>query len=345
MTVSSTAKLMSPEEIAVRAGEQIPFLLYPEPGVFAARALRLRQLAQGHAMADFLHFAAELAQAQHEQLSRSQPALTLPSQAQIEQAAQAGQALLAPARWPLDPVWREGLRALMHTLAARLAAGPAQAAVLGLVQASDSHLDLQAQRLLAGVMLGLDLATAPLIAAGLQLYWTQVLSQLQARYERDKVPNQLAPFGRIDDPLVCPCCASKPVASITRIGADGAGFRYLSCSLCAAQWHYVRVKCAHCQSTKGISFQGLLAEDGSTPEGAAAVQAECCSECGHYLKVVHMEKDQAVEPHADDLATLTLDLLVSDTGLIRHGLNLMLLFGDPESEGEAGNAPPDTKAH
>ncbi|MBY0236088.1 MAG: formate dehydrogenase accessory protein FdhE, partial [Burkholderiaceae bacterium] len=74
MTVSSTAKLMSPEEIAVRAGEQIPFLLYPEPGVFAARALRLRQLAQGHAMADFLHFAAELAQAQHEQLSRSQPA-------------------------------------------------------------------------------------------------------------------------------------------------------------------------------------------------------------------------------------------------------------------------------
>ena len=59
----------------------------------------------------------------------------------------------------------------------------------------------------------------------------------------------LPPFGRIDDPTLCPCCGSRPVASVERLGAEGA--RYLACGLCATQWHYVRIKCTHCQSTKG----------------------------------------------------------------------------------------------
>uniref|UniRef100_UPI0013D0BEAA formate dehydrogenase accessory protein FdhE domain-containing protein n=1 Tax=Klebsiella aerogenes TaxID=548 RepID=UPI0013D0BEAA len=64
MTATSQ-KILSPEEIAVRAGEQLTFLPLPEPGVFAERALRLRALAAGHAMGDFLRFVAELADAQH----------------------------------------------------------------------------------------------------------------------------------------------------------------------------------------------------------------------------------------------------------------------------------------
>jgi FdhE protein len=34
---------------------------------------------------------------------------------------------------------------------------------------------------------------------------------------------------------------------------------------------------------------------------------------------------------ADDLASLTLDLLVADEGYTRHGVNLLLLFGDDDS--------------
>ena len=60
------------------------------------------------------------------------------------------------------------------------------------------------------------------------------------------------------------------------------------------------------------------------------VQAEACSECGHYLKLVHADRDVMAEPVADDLATLTLDLLVAETGLQRHGVNLLLLFGESE---------------
>jgi FdhE protein len=41
-----------------------------------------------------------------------------------------------------------------------------------------------------------------------------------------------------------------------------------------------------------------------------------------------MEKDPEVEPVADDLASVALDLLVSEAGMQRSGHNLMLLFGE-----------------
>ena len=49
-----------------------------------------------------------------------------------------------------------------------------------------------------------------------------------------------------------------------------------------------------------------------------------------------MDRDPHAEPVADDLATLTLDLLVSETGAQRHGVNLML-FGDPEASPPSGS--------
>jgi FdhE protein len=142
-------------------------------------------------------------------------------------------------------------------------------------------------------------------------------------------------FGHTDPGTLCPCCGSLPTAGITRIGAEDAGFRYLHCSLCSVQWHYVRIKCSHCESTKGIHFQSLEPADAGvepTATGArpGAVKAECCDTCGHYLKQVLMEKDMEVEPVADDLASVALDLLVAEAGFERSGHNLMLLFGDPD---------------
>lgn len=352
MTVTNTAKLLSPEEIAVRAGEQIPFLRVPEPGVFAERALRLRHLAAGHPMRDYLLFIAELADAQHELAKQSAP-LNLPTARQIEAAANDGMPLLAADSFVRDPQWRDGLCGLMRALVRRLPAGAAQAAAQALADADDDHLEAQASRLLNGIMLGLDLAAAPLLAAGLQLYWTRLVWQLQAAFDATPQPavGAIAPFGRIDDPLVCPCCGSRPVASITRIGAEGSGFRYLACSLCSTQWHYVRIKCTHCQGTKGISFQNLLAADDSgdgaptkptksvKADAEQAIQVECCDPCRHYLKIVHMERDNQVEPMADDLASLTLDLLVADSGLARSGVNLLLLFGDPDTDASAAPDP------
>jgi len=333
MTVG-TQKILSPEEIAVRAGEQLTFLHLPEPGVFAERALRLRALAAGHAMRDFLLFVAELAEAQHRALS-AKVAVPLPTAGDIDAAARSGLPLLPAETWSRAPVWRELLRALLADLASRLADGPAKATASHLAAASDEHLETQAGRLLSGVMLGLDLAAAPLIAAGLQLHFVRLVQQTAAANSGAALP----PFGRIDDVTVCPCCGLHPVASIERLGSDGA--RYLACGLCATQWHYVRVKCARCQSTKGISLQSLVAADDSSTTADAVVQAECCSECGHYLKLMHPARDNGVEPLADDLASLTLDLLVGEAGLQRHGVNLLLLFGDPDE----APPPPAGRGH
>jgi FdhE protein len=331
-TTSTSQKLLSPEEIAVRAGEQLTFVHLPDAGVFAARALRLRELAAGHAMRDFLLFVAELADAQHRALKAS-VSVPVPSVEQVGAAARDGVPLLPAEAWVREPVWRDSLRALLRDLAAHLPEGPARATAAHLADATDEHLDTQGGRLLTGVMLGLDLAAAPLIAAGLQLHWVRLVQQTAVAHGGGAV----APFGRIDDPTVCPCCGSRPVASLERLGAEGA--RYLACGLCATQWHYVRIKCTHCQSTKGISLQNLVAADASAPEAQPAVQAECCSECGHYLKLMHPARDNGLEPVADDLATLTLDLLVSEDGQQRHGVNLLLLFGEPDE------APPPGGGH
>ena len=68
------SKLLSPEEIATQAGGDATPNRLPSPRVFADRAARLRQLAQGHAMADFLAFAARLADAQQTLLDQRGPA-------------------------------------------------------------------------------------------------------------------------------------------------------------------------------------------------------------------------------------------------------------------------------
>ena len=348
---STAARLLSPEEIALRAGGEIPFIRFPERSTaFGEREMRLRQLAGGHSMQDYLLFIAALAEAQGKVLN-GPIAVELPSDEQIEGAAKAGESVLSAMFWKRDPRWTGLLRDLLTRVENTLAEGSTRAAVRALSARDDVWIEAQADRLLAGVMLGLDLASAPFVAAGLQTYFTHLVIATQVA----GAGARLAPFGRTDDETVCPCCGSRPTASVTRIGAAEAGHRYLSCSLCSAQWHVVRIKCSHCLSTKGISYQSLSlagerldrssddAGDGdartSGPvEGATttarAVQVESCGECGHYLKIVHMERNPNVEPIADDLASLTLDLLASEAGELRHGVNLMLLFGDPDASAD-----------
>jgi FdhE protein len=288
----------------------------------------LRELAAGHAMRDFLLFIAELTRSQHEIL-QTFAAVEVPDAAALDAASMAGLPPLPASNWPRDPVWRGEFRRLLDQVLPRLIGSPAQAAVQALRGLDDARLEQQADRLLGGEMLGLDLAAAPLIAAGLQTYWTHLVLATD-----QSAPGRQVAFGRTDDATLCPCCGSRPTASISRIGAEASGFRYLHCSLCSAQWHMVRIKCSNCESTKGIQYPSLQAvalADSAASHAKPAIQAETCDECGHYLKLVHMERDAAVDPVADDLASVTLDLLVADTGFQRHGVNLMLLFGDPEA--------------
>jgi len=310
-------KLLTPEEIAAQAGGSIPFLRLPErASVFADRAQRLRSLAPGHAMGGYLEFVALIAEEQ-QRLLDAMPPLRLPSAEAIEQCNEHGMPPLNFQTHARDQQWCNALRYLLRAVAER-STGTAREVAHRLEQSRDELYEAQASKLLAGVTFGLDAAAAPLIGAGLQVYFTHLGIALGE-----------SAFPRIDVATLCPCCGSRPTASIARIGAREAGYRFLHCALCNAEWHMVRVKCSHCESTKGIGYQVL--DDGGGAADKKAVRAEVCEECGSYLKICYMDRDPHVDPVADDLATLSLDLLVAETGKTPAGVNFMLIHGDPES--------------
>ncbi len=108
-------------------------------------------------------------------------------------------------------------------------------------------------------------------------------------------------------------CGCPPLAGVV-LGDEK--LRYLTCTLCGSEWYRPRIKCAHCDSTAGITYFSL--------EGLPGVKAEVCDACGRYLKLFYLEDRPAVEVVADDLATFPVDVLVSEKGYRKAGLNLFL---------------------
>ena len=56
-----------------------------------------------------------------------------------------------------------------------------------------------------------------------------------------------------------------------------------------------------------------------------AIKAECCDECKTYLKIFYLKKDTSIVPAADDLAYVSLDLLVDQEGKAAIGANLLFV--------------------
>jgi FdhE protein len=324
----TSRQLATPEEIAAQAGEQqAPPLRLPDGArEFDQRCARLRALAPGHPMREYLLFVAAIAEVQ-QRAFEALPALELPDSSQLQANRDKLGAPLPAVGWPRSQAWRDTLRGMLERLSPQLESA-ARDPVRRLAAESDAFYESQADRLLGGITVGLDLATAPLIAAALQVVWVRLVLEAAERFGASI-------FERAARGAVCPCCGVRPTAGIVRMGGLENGYRYLHCALCSAQWHLVRIKCSHCLGTKGIHYQALDPVDAAVSEAVlgrapvAAVRAECCDGCGHYLKVLSMEKDPDIDPVADDLATVALDLLVSETGKTSAGINLMLLYGDP----------------
>ena len=156
----------------------------------------------------------------------------------------------------------------------------------------------------------IDVEMTPFVAAALQVYWTRLAVQL------GNVALQ-----PLDVPGVCPCCGALPSASVIGSSAEFSGMRFLHCSLCNTEWHLTRASCSACDAGESaVAYQHIEGDKG-------LVQAETCDVCKSYLKVVRRDKDAAVDPVADDLATLALDILVDESGFSRSGPNLLLVPG------------------
>jgi Uncharacterized protein involved in formate dehydrogenase formation len=174
----------------------------------------------------------------------------------------------------------------------------------------DAALDGLAERVLRTELYGEHADKLPFVAAALQVYWTRMAAQLGNA--------ALAP---LDVPGVCPCCGALPSVSVIGASPEVPGLRYLHCSLCNTEWHLTRAKCSACDADeKDVAYQRIEGD-------AGLVQAETCEVCKSYLKLVRRDKDAAVDPVADDLATLALDILVDESGFSRSGPNLLLVPG------------------
>jgi FdhE protein len=327
----ATTRVLPAEIIAAQGGGSTPYLHPPDAAtVFAMRAMRLRQhAAAGHSMADFLAFAATLCDAQQRALNRH-PELPLPPLEQLHRASEHGMPPLPASDGPQREVWQALLRELLAEIGPQLPAAAVAVAERVAAMAAE-QLDRQADALLNATVAGLDFAASPFIAAALQVHFThQAIALHHAGWQ--------AEGASLDGQFTCPCCGSLPVASITRFDGATTGQRYLHCGLCNTGWHLLRGQCSHCGKREKVAYQSLQASGSDDNTAAqAVVQAETCEHCGHYLKLMHGDRDAQVEPVADDLASVTLDLLLADAGLQRHGVNLLLLFGE-------GEPPPDTPA-
>lgn len=307
-------RILQPGEIEALDHTAIPRLRLPHRDtVFADRAARLRHLAEGHAIAGYLRLMSALVEAQHDLLATF--AARMPSADAVKHAQTHSMPIANALGGERDPAWREVLERLVARIDTAGAVTPSLGKRLDALRAmSDEQLDRAADAAIALRFGEIDPAAAPFVMAALQVVWTDIACRL----DRRDVPY-------LDAPGVCPVCGSMPVASIVRIGGQFQGYRFLQCSLCSTEWHMVRVKCSHCDSTKGIAYHGIAGD-------AGVLKAESCDACGVYRKIGYQEKDYNIEPLADDLASVALDLLMSEAGYRRASPNPLLWPQAPDGE-------------
>lgn len=278
----------------------------PQPRrLFLDRAARFRFLAERHDLRPYLLFLAGLSDAQ----DRVQDELAdpiLPDAGELKRAHDFAMPPLDRARFEVDAVFAATLHRLLPLLAGLAMPEAAAAALARLRAGADLKMSEMVRSVLSEAIPMETLAEHVYVAAALQVHFTRLASQLAAK--------SLVPVGD----GACPACGGPPASSMVVGWQNAHGTRYCACGLCSTQWNYVRIKCTLCGSTEGISYQEV---DG----GTGTVKAETCKKCRGYVKVLQQYLDPAVDPIADDVASLGLDILVRDAGFKRGGVNPFLL--------------------
>lgn len=298
-------RILPESEIAKKAGGlSSPPLLFADPkSIYRRRAERLRKLAEHHPLADYLLFAAQISDAQQHVLTQ----FPVAQDSRLKQIS--GTFPLNAKSWRRDKIWLQILTALLHEIKDNTSE-QIRETIEWLEKASESELNGLADKLLAEDYAAVSSDKAVFIWAALSLYWTQLTRQLP-RNAKTESAEQLQ---------ICPVCGTAPAASVIHFGS-AQGLRYLHCALCESEWNMVRSQCSNCNQSGKVGYWSLDSEQ-------AAVKAEACGDCGSYLKVMYQEKDPYVEPVADDLATLFLDMEMEQKDFSRSGINPFLFPGE-----------------
>lgn len=296
---------LQPDPSLIGGVPKPPLAFLPEPvKLFQARARRFAFLAETNDLAPYLTFLAELSRLQARLAVTLAPVTPVPPQ-RMADAAKAG----------MPPIDRTALAADAD-LAATLGALTEGAAALEMPE--PGRLALEAVRgaeagdrqwLLANVLADHipEESAAPHLfaAAAVQVHLARLAATLDAKV---LVPVHVG---------ICPACGGRPVTSSV-MGMQGIeNVRYAACASCATQWNEVRVKCLCCGSTKGISYRSVETSE-------ATVKAEVCRECKSWVKIFYQVKNPSLDPVADDVGSLGLDILMKDTDFRRGGFNAYL---------------------
>jgi FdhE protein len=302
------SKAGTPRHDPVPIGEvaEPPFVRLPNPSrIFADRAQRFAALAPNHPLASYLLFLSALCEVQHKaQDGASAP--ELPAADAIARARGFAMPPLDRNRFTASAEFYASFDRLLQ-LAQAIEKPVAATGALARVIAADVALrEEMIRNVLADSIPAEQLAEHVYVAAAMQLHFARLAAQLDGK--------RLVPVAD----GACPACGAPPVSSMIVGWPSAHNTRFCACSLCGTMWNYVRIKCTICASTAGIHYQEI---DG----GPGTLKAETCDTCHTYVKILQQQKDPALEPVADDVASLGLDLLVRETGFRRGGVNPFLL--------------------
>lgn len=278
-----------------------PPLLFSSPkNLYQRRAARLRELAQDHPLADYLLFAAAIADAQLELLEN----MPIPQDPRLEKLSgeQLSHQPLNAQHWQRDPIWRKLLTALLEKLKPS-ANDQILTTIEWLEKAADSELEELADNVLAQEFATISSDKAVFVWAALSLYWLQLVQQIPHNAKQESTENLHC----------CPVCNTAPTASLVHFGSQ-QGLRYLHCALCESEWNMVRSQCSNCGQNKELDYWSI-------DDYMAAIRSESCGSCKSYLKIMFQEKEPKVEVIADDLASLFLDMEMEEKGFMKSGLN------------------------
>lgn len=283
-----------------------PFARVPDPArLFERRAQRFRQLSGPDGIGPYLGFLAGIAEVQ-QALAERLPEAAPPDEAKLERALEYAMPPLDRNAFRPDAEFRSLADRLFDALEGMEKPSAAQAALTAVRKADEPALDAMVADLMADSVPVEAMAESAYVAAALQLHFARAAALLPER--------QLQPVGD----GACPACGGPPVSSLIVAWPHASGSRFCSCALCGTLWHHVRIKCAICSSTKGIRYQEI-------EDGPGTIKAETCDECGCYVKIFNQQKDKSLDPFADDVGSLGLDLLMRETSFRRGAFNPFLL--------------------
>lgn len=283
-----------------------PFVKLPDPArLFADRAARFRALATGHQLEAYLRLLAGISQAQSD-IQQGLPEPEMPDAATMARAAEHKFPPLDRSAFNADKAFDETFERLL-TSAALLDMPREARSALERVQAADRDArSMMQHNVLADAIPFEALAEHVFVAAALQVHFVRLASKLDEK--------SLTDLGH----GICPSCGGAPSSTMI-VGWTGAdGTRFCSCSLCGTFWNYIRVQCTLCGSNKKMQYQEVEGYEGQ-------IKAEICEDCRGYVKMLYQQKNRDLDPVADDVATLGLDILVQELGFRRGGVNPFLI--------------------